>query len=375
MKKVLFLINTLCGGGAEKVLVDTVNSLDREKYQITVQTLYDVGVFRDQLAPHIRYKTIISIENNLLRKIVGKLLFCILNVKWVYNLFVRDTYDYEIAFLEGMPTKILSHSTNHNANKIAWVHTDLLAFPDSVYAFGTEEKEGQAYSCFDKVFCVSNAVQEAFEKKYGRYNQHIQTLYNIIDDKSICNAGKEDVELPTNIHPCMISVGRLTQQKGFDRLLRIHKKLIDEGYLHSLLILGDGDKRAELEKYIKENGLSKSAFLLGFQKNPHKYMSKANLFVCSSYAEGFSMVISESVLCGTPVISTAVSGAKEPLLAPRCSVIVDNEEKALYEALRSVLENPACLERYKNDLCQKQKFLQKEFLVAKFEESVFSGEN
>ena len=165
MKKVLFLINTLCGGGAEKVLVDTVNSLDREKYQITVQTLYDVGVFRDQLAPHIRYKTIISIENNLLRKIVGKLLFCILNVKWVYNLFVRDTYDYEIAFLEGMPTKILSHSTNHNANKIAWVHTDLLAFPDSVYAFGTEEKEGQAYSCFDKVFCVSNAVQEAFEKK------------------------------------------------------------------------------------------------------------------------------------------------------------------------------------------------------------------
>ena len=136
MKKVLFLIGSLQGGGAEKVLVDTVNSLDREKYQITVQTLFDCGVHRDKLADHVRYRSVVPFKNEWVRRLVGKVLFFLIPVSVTYFLFIRDHYDFEIAFLEGLPTKVLAKSTNKAAKKIAWIHTDLIRNPASVRAFG-----------------------------------------------------------------------------------------------------------------------------------------------------------------------------------------------------------------------------------------------
>jgi len=267
MKKVLFLISSLQGGGAEKVLLDTVNALDSQTYQITVQTLFDSRDYRKKLAASVRYKTIIACKNKVLRKSLAKLLFYILDTKFVYTWFVRDDYDYEIAFLEGLPTKILSKSTNPKAKKIAWVHTDLNAFPDSCRAFGSPRRESDAYARFHKIFCVSKAAAKEFRKKYPFVNTKIETLYNVLDDAAIAKASRDAVEFPTDIRPCFISVGSLSEAKGYDRLLRVHKKLLDQGFSHALLILGEGHLRHSLETYIKENQLEKSVFLLGFQQN------------------------------------------------------------------------------------------------------------
>ena len=98
MKKILFFINTLHGGGAEKVLVDLVNNMDPEKYLNTVQTLIDKGVHKNALKDHVQYKSIL--KNAKLSKWVIKLM----PAKLVYNLVVKDNYDYEVAFLEGYPT-------------------------------------------------------------------------------------------------------------------------------------------------------------------------------------------------------------------------------------------------------------------------------
>lgn len=370
MKKVLFLIGALDVGGAEKVLIDTVNSLDSMQYEITVQALFDTPDQKKKLKDHIRYKAIIRRQSGLLRKIAAKLLFYILDTKFVYNLYVRDDYDYEIAFLEGLPTKVLSHSTDKKSKKIAWVHIDLQNFPDSYHAFGSEKKEADAYNRFDKIFCVSKAVEEAFVSKYA-VTTKVNTLYNVLDDEEIVKMSEEEVMLPTDIRPCFISVGRLCKQKGYDRLLRIHKKLLEEGFIHSLLIVGDGPLRAQLEKYIKEHNLEQTAFLLGYQSNPYKYMRRADLFVCSSYAEGFSTVISESVLCGTPVLATDVAGNREPEEIPRCSVIAENDEAALYGSLRTVLQLPESLVRYREELQARQNFFKKESLIAAFEKKVF----
>lgn len=370
MKKVLFLIGALDAGGAEKVLIDTANSLDSMKYEITVQALFDTPDQKKKLKDHIRYKAIIRRQSGLLRKIAAKLLFYILDTKFVYNLYVRDDYDYEIAFLEGLPTKVISKSTNKHAMKIAWIHIDLQKLPGSVYAFGSEKKEKAAYQRFDKIFCVSKAVKTAFLNKYD-VTTPTGILYNVLEDKAIIEASREDVVLPTNIRPCLISVGRLCEQKGYDRLLRIHKKLLEEGCVHSLLIVGEGPLRQQLEVYIKEHNLEHTAFLLGFQTNPYKYMRKADLFVCSSYVEGFSTVISESVLCGTPVLATDVAGNREPEEMPRCSIIVENDETALYQSLRAVLQLPESLVRYREELQTRQNFFKKESLIAAFEKKVF----
>ena len=242
MKKVLFLINTLGGGGAEKVLIDTVNNLNSGKYDITVQTIYDIGVHKSKLAANIKYKSIIYCKNSFLRRIISKVMFSILGERFIYNRFVRGDYDYEIAFLEGLSTKILSKSSSTGCKKFAWIHIDLIANPNSFRVYGSEAKEGEAYHTFDKIFCVSNSVRDTFIRKYGITDKAI-TLYNIIDDKAIIEASNESIDLPIYSSPAFISVGRLTKQKGYERLLRVHKKLIEDGYLHSLLIIGDGELR------------------------------------------------------------------------------------------------------------------------------------
>ena len=133
MKKILFFINTLNGGGAEKALVDMVNHLDPEKFQITVQTFLDTGVYKAALGEHIQYKSILKQKHPVIKRICSAVLTRILPPKILYNLFVKADYDYEIAYLEGFPTKIIASSTNQKSYKIGWLHTDLVHSRDSTH--------------------------------------------------------------------------------------------------------------------------------------------------------------------------------------------------------------------------------------------------
>ncbi len=365
MKKILFFINTLYNGGAEKALVEIVNNLDKSNFQVTVHTFWDVGAYRSSLDKSVVYKTVVGTKNPVLRKFLSALWMKLLPAKWMYNLFVKDDYDYEVAFLEGFPTKVIANSTNTKARRIAWLHTDLLRYPDSEKVYPHPDSEQKAYETVDQVICVSESVRNSLIEKYGIPKDKTAVLYNVVDDEAIRQKGAQDIEeeIP---QPLVISVGRLTEQKAFDRLLRVHKRLMDEGVLHTLWIVGEGDKRPELEAYIQKNQLS-NAKLLGFRENPYKYMAKADLFISSSIAEGFSTVITESVILGVPVISTNTAGAYEPPEAPRCSMVVDDEEQ-LYEAMKKALSDPAELDRLKADAKAKQPFFQKEYFVQKIEQ-------
>lgn len=371
MKKILFLINTLNAGGAEKVLVDVVNSLDTQKYLVTVQTVLDGGENKRFLSPVIRYKTMIRTKNVCLRRMLSALYLKILGAGFIYRLFVKERYDYEIAFLEGQPTRIISKSTNRMAKKYAWIHTDLNAYPNSMLAYGSQDREEEAYRAFDKVICVSEDVKREFLRKYRINQNRVEVLYNIIDDTAIAERAREQVQLPVNAKPVFISVGRMVPQKGYDRLLRVHQRLIREGYRHSLVLIGDGEQRAALSAFVQANGLSDTVTFLGYQSNPYKYVSRSDLFICSSYAEGYSTVVSEAVLCDTPVLSTAVSGANEPQNCPRCSIVVDNNEDALYESLKDILEDPGKLMALHDDLEQRKATLRKDHLVAELERRLF----
>ena len=367
MKKILFFINTLHGGGAEKVLVDLVNNMNPEKYRITVQTLIDAGAHKNVLKDHIHYKAIL--KNAKLSKWVIKLM----PAKLVYNLFVKDNYDYEVAFLEGYPTRIIAKSTNRNAKKIAWLHTDLFRFPDSENAFTGYFTEKAAYQKFDRIVCVSNSVKESLIEKYDIAGSKISTVYNVVDDEQIrlkADQAEGVIERPDG--PLIVSVGRLIAQKGYDRLLRIHKSLMDDGLQHTLWIVGEGEKRPELEAYIQENNLQ-NVLLLGFQNNPYVYMAKADLFVSSSVAEGFSTVITESVVLGVPVLSTNTAGACEPVEAPRCSVVVETEEE-LYQSIKRVLTDPSEMKKLKEGLEASKGYFRKEHLMQQIECEIMSWE-
>lgn len=346
MIRILFLINTLRGGGAEKTLINLVNNLPGNQYDITVQTIDNSGVYISQLNSNIHYKTINN-KKGFIRKVFNHILTFNLSAKWIYNTFIKSDYDVEIAFMEGLPTKIISASTNQKTTKIAWVHTDLMNYFDSSAVYKNVEENKKAYQKFDKIACVSEDCKRKFIERFGDFGDKLQTVYNVILDDDIRKKGNEKLDGIKHDYPIVISCGRLCEQKGFDRLLRVHKKLIDGGIKHYLWIVGDGNLRSDFENYIKENNISDTVFMWGFQPNPYKYMKNADLFVCSSVAEGYSTVVTESVVLGIPVLSTNVAGANEPKENPRSYRVVENNEESLYEGLKLILTNPKELEKAK----------------------------
>ena len=344
-QKLLFFINTLQGGGAEKVLVDLVNHMDSAKYDITVQTVLDSGLYRDSLAEHIRYRSIFP-YNKIFSYLWSRFLSGRISPKWFYRRFIQDDYDVEIAFLEGFPTKILAAS--ENPYKYAWVHTDLYHYYGHRNLFRTIEENRQCYLTYRKIFCVSQLAKHGFHQQFGEMD-HVMVQYNPIDESTILSKSKEPITAFSydDAHRNLIAVGRLVPQKGFDRLLRVHRRLIAEGCPHKLWIVGDGAERKTLENYILEYRLQNSATLLGFQSNPYSYIKEADALVCSSYVEGYGAVVAEAMICGTAVISVECSGVSELFGDSEYGLLVKNDEEALYQGLKTLLKSPELLQHYR----------------------------
>ena len=337
--RILFFIEKFGGGGAEKVLRDLVNHMDQSKFEITVQSVWPYEE-RKLLKPGIRYKSVYPVRNRLTE--ISYRLEAALG--WTYTIHVKDNYDIEAAFLESGPTKILAASTNRKAKKIAWVHCDLSQNRPDVPAF--VQKACMWYDRFDYVVCVSQDVKVSFDKIFeNRYKSLV--LYNTINDEEIRAKAEADLpELPEKRKLTAVTVGRLTYQKAYDRLLHIHKQLIGEGLDYDLWILGEGEERSALEAYISENGLSDSVKLFGFCKNPYPYIKTADLLVCSSRYEGFSTFVTEGMILGKPVVTTDCTGMRELLGDSEYGLITDNSEEALLEGMRRMLKDAQLRGRY-----------------------------
>lgn len=355
-KKVLFLITDLAGGGAERVLVNLVNNLDKTKFDVTVQTIFDVGINRKHLNETVKY------IGGFKKQFRGNVaLMRIFSPKLLYKLFIREKYDVLISFLEGPPARIISGCEERNVRKVAWVHVEHDNTEQLAYAFGSKIRTEQAYNSMDRIICVADTVKKNFLSLLD-ISVPVETLYNVNESERIRELSKDSIE---NIFDAscknIISVGRLIEMKGYDRLIRVHKRLLDCGIAHRMFVLGEGEKRSSLEKQIVEENVQETFYLLGFSENPYKYIAKSDLFICSSKREGFSTAVTEALILGIPVVSTEVSGAYELLgLNNEYGVVTLNNEDDLYEGIKSLLEDPVMLEYYKKQANYRGCFFNKE---------------
>lgn len=374
MKKILFLIHTLGGGGAEKVLVDLVNNIDASQYDVTVMTVVDTGIYRSRLAKHIKYKTMLKIGKAASKDTSGSLLANISTSKkkaiglytafWrnfptslIYKLFIKEKYDYEVAFLEGICAKIIAASTNPNSKKIAWIHVDLVNQHKSSAVFKNEVQEKLTYAAFDKIMCVSNYAKEQFQKLFDLPRDKLLVRYNAVDDKKIIELSQNEPlkSIITKRKFTICSVGRLNKQKSYIRLLEVAKKL-KANFDFDIWIFGEGTDRTNLEEYIKENSLQDCVFLLGYNENPYYYIKQADVFVCSSIAEGFSTAVTEAIILGIPVVTTDCSGMKELLGESEYGLIVENSTQGLFDGINSVLlDDYKLLKFYKEQVMKRRK--------------------
>ena len=346
-------VDNLDEGGVSKVLFDLLENINREKYDITIMALYNNGMYKDKIKEYGKFKYCFdipepndnSLKANLYRKYWGGMLR--LPEKFMYKWFVKEKYDIEIAFIHGWSTKFISGSNNKKSKKIAWVHADLVTWDRVDGVFKSLEHHKKAYSKFDEVICVSQTVKEGIEKKYNVKNAKV--LYNPINREKILKLSNEKIDdiKPSNKFK-LISVGRLSKEKGYDRLLRVVKKLVNEQIGCELLIIGSGKEYDKLNSYIKNNNLEYNIKIVGYKENPYKYVKSSDLFVCSSLSEGYSLVIAESLVLGIPVVSTKCSGPIEILRNGENGLLVENSEEGLYKGLKEIINSNELYINYKN---------------------------
>ena len=343
MKKILFLIHDLQGGGAEKVLVNLVNNMDHSCFDITVMTLFDVGVNRQFLSKDVSYryafKKMLHGNSHLMKLLTPQQLY-----RWV----VPEGYDIVVSFLEGPCARIVSGCRDAETKIVSWVHSTLHDKNEIAASFRNFKEAKKCYQISDMMVFVSDEARRSFLKACP-VTCKTAVLYNTNESKKIIESAAKsvnDIQFEKDtFYWC--GIGKLMQNKGFDRMLRILKRLIQEGYQTKLLILGVGEKEAELKKWAGENGISDYVLFMGYQTNPYKYLARCDLFVCASHEEGFSTAATESLIVGTPVCTVWVSGMQEMLGDSEYGLITENDEDSLYRGIKSLVDNPGLLHHYK----------------------------
>lgn len=333
--KILFLIHDLGQGGAEKVLVNLVNHMDLSRFDVTVEALFAGGVNEQFLRPEVRYQTIY-------RKVLpgNSHLMKLLSPEKLHQKYVKEHYDIEVSYLEGPSARIISGCTDPETRKAVWIHRTMDE-KHFIEGFRSREEAIQCYHAFDRIISVSEGVKEAFSKVSG-LAEKCEVLYNVLDTEKIHALAQESVEeLSENDGTRLVAMGSLKEGKGFERLLSIIKKLTHVNEKFTLYILGKGPLEAKLQQYIDENGLNDRVRLLGYQTNQYRTLSKCDLFICPSFAEGFSTAAAEALIVGTPVCTVNVSGMKELLGENNeFGVVTDNDEEALYQGIKDLLDYP-----------------------------------
>ncbi len=344
MKKIVFGITSLTLGGAEKVLIDVANNLI-DKYQVTILTLYQDEELLNELHQKVN---VISINNNsykktstLIKKKNGLLLRNSFYCKAIYNKYIKNKYDIEVAFLEGPITNLFSVSTNKEL--YSFNHTDLTKHYNNKRC----ENLIKTYEKYKKIVFVSKEGKDNFLKikNAKKLENKVHVVYNYFDPKRIITNSKEKTKLPFKKDKLnFLVVGRLVDAKGYERLINIHNDLIKK-YDYEIFAIGEGPLQEKLSNLITENKLQKTFHLLGKKDNPYPFIKECDYLLLPSLYEGYPMVAKEGITLNKYILATK-TGAVEALKDYDNSVISNNDEESLKQALEQIIINKPQAKKY-----------------------------
>lgn len=344
-KKILVVIPSLEGGGAERVAsillkelsmtdIDIVLVLFSKKYAYGVPSkvklrYIDIEPRKNFIYSTVKFFLIIS----KLRKIINE--EGPLNILSFMD-YANVTVLLSNIFFRGKAGVIISVRTALSL----YLHEYSRSFLNRVISFFVR----LLYNKADKIIAVSDFSRNDLIQNFGIRPEKIITIYNPVDINKIKILAEEEVSHPwfKDKIPVVLAIGRLSKEKGFDYLLRAFA-IVSEKMDVRLLVVGEGEEEISLKNLSKSIGIDKDVVFLGFEKNPYKYMRRATIYVMSSLYEGFPNVLIEAMVCDLPVISTVYN--------PNSNEIVENEktgllvpvadEGALSDAILKLLNDPS----------------------------------
>lgn len=376
MKRILFLVPSLGMGGMERVLVNYANLFSRRGYKVEVFnfTSHDEAIvqhfdkeveYREMYTPvpHITHAKIKDILRFNFRILPFEKWIKYHSPKYLHKKYIKKEYDVEIGFF-GTPTLKIVGGGNKKTVKLGWIHgTNII----SDVGVGGYKQAKKVYDSVDKLICVSDIARKEMEETF-LVNNAI-TVNNPNDTKKIRILG-EETNTPEKKAFTFITAARIEDaQKKYLRLMNALKRLKDDGLSFEYWILGDGVDFQKVKDRAEELSLSNVHFF-GSQSNPYKYIKKADMYVCASYSEGFSMVMMEALILGKPMLSTNVSGAAEMLDNGEYGIIVENSEDGLYEGMKKVLQEKGLFEHFVKKADERKDYLSEDTIMNRIEEII-----
>lgn len=367
-KTIAFFLPSLGGAGAERNVINLISSLDKNKYKIFLVLGSVEGVFREGIPERI---SIIKLNTSNVLILFFKLI----------EYFRKEQPD---IFISSFPhinsicllAKIISGA---NSKIVITEHTLFSLIPSTTKTIGNKLIAALIlpylikiiYPKADSIICVSESVAKDLSNVINDKGK-IRIIYNPVTDNKILKLAKEPIDNPflTNSKiPVIASVGRLVKAKDYPNLLKAFNLVVKKQPAF-LIILGEGPEEQKIKIIASKLGISKNLALLGFKKNPYKYIKKASIFVLSSFREGFGNAVIEAMACGTPVVATnGRSGTGEIIENGKNGVLVPiSNPEALAGAILEILNNPSLSIRLSSEGRKRSEYFSIEKSVKKYEE-------
>lgn len=382
MKKILFVINTMGGAGAEKALLELLKRWDVPGYMTYLYVIMEQGEMIEQLPPKVQLlnskfskESVLSLtgRRKMLKRVmkafwrngnwVGKMhhIFKIF-VEMVHNRRIQTDkllwrmmaegakrfdirFDLAVAWLEGGSAYYVAEYVNAE-KKAALVHIN---YEDVGY---TRKMDQGCWEKFDRIFAVSGETMEHFKSVYPEYKDKMDVFPNIIDQEAI----RRQAELPGGFTDeydgwRILTVGRLSWQKGYDIAIDAMRILKESGCRAKWYVLGEGDQRASLERKILALGLEDDFLLLGAVSNPYPYFRQTDIYVHAVRYEGQSIAVQEAQTLGCPIIVSNYSGSRQAVGEEEAGIICELIPKSIAESIISLLGD----ENRRKELSQRAK--------------------
>lgn len=361
-KKILFVMPGLYGGGAEKSLINLLNLLDYSKYEVDLLLFKHEGLFLGQVPKEVNVlptpislkysfvpldkealKNIEAIKAEIIR-IIGTVICKLFykkrekQARWEYFYIysikrLKGQYDVALAYLQGESSyyvidKVIAQK------KYIWIHNDYekLEGNDSFNKTYFEKANG--------VISISDKCVEILRQTFPDLKNKFYMLPNLTSAALIRKLATESFprEYVKGV-PVLLSIGRLTKQKGFDFAIEA-AAILKEKILFKWFIIGTGELEKKLKDKIKENKVADQIILLGARENPYPYIKNCDILVQTSRYEGKSVVLDEAKILGKPLVVTNYATVKDQIKSKNEGLIVDMNSKAIAEGIEILLKSP-----------------------------------
>ncbi len=377
-KKIAIVFNRMIVGGAEKALSNFLDALDKEKYDITLFTLDDKGAYFDEIpnGVEIKFTQFADSKKYFWDCVKTFKIFKVLNAlycrcmirlcrdeykKFLYTMRIypkfQEKFDCAIAYKMNYDNTATVITRINADKKCAFMHSD----SDQV-----KKKKGKFISLLfkylDMIFCVSEECRNALNTTYPTYKNNTEVMHNQVPSRQIINLSNYDIQ--PLAHIALLTVGRLSSEKGQQMIPAAARMLLDAGYDIHWYLVGDGPLREEVEREIEKYGVSDRVILLGTQSNPYPYIKNCDIYVQPSFSEGYCTTTVEAKILQKPIVTTDAPGMREQFVSGENGLIVDAmTPEALFDGIKKLIDHPVMSEKFvenlKNEVYDNSKELQK----------------